>query len=127
MAKEIVIWCECDLEREERVPGTEHEVTIDGKAYTVDLCPTCYQKHIAPVVEMLAQFGQPLPAPRAVVKPKSPKKSSSAPKVLPNAQGEFECDYPGCGQTFSRPQGVGRHKLAHKDYAEVMAQVAAAS
>lgn len=113
MAKEIVIWCECDLAQDEnRVVGHEHEVTLNGKTYTIDLCDDCYAQHLAPLEAVLVEFGQP-------VTRKYTKKAakSSTPTITSddaNAEGEFVCNEPGCGRSFNRPQGLGRHMLSHK-------------
>lgn len=119
MAKEIVVWCEVHLTRDdERVPGREYEIAVDGTLRVVDLCADCHQVHVGPVEAFLAEFGEPVAKTRGSYK-KAKKKVTVGPaaekvKARPDENGEYVCDAPGCGRSFSRPQGLGRHRLSHK-------------
>lgn len=116
MAKEIVVWCEVHLSRDDqRVPGREYEIAIDGRPRTVDLCADCHQSNVGPLEAFLAEFGEAVTksrGPYKKTKRKSPASTAeSAPE--PDSNGEYVCDWPGCGRAFSRPQGLGRHRLSH--------------
>ena len=116
MAKEVVVWCEICLrdEQESRVLGHEYEVTIDGKIRTVDLCPAHRDEHLGPVLLLLDEFGQNI----AGSKRKTSKKKSEpsgGTKYTPNAEGKYECKFPGCGRDFDSPQAIGRHMVSHPD------------
>lgn len=120
MAKEIVsyIWCEIHLQKDEdRKPATEHQITVDGKVRTLDLCDDCHAEHLAPLLAILEQYGaEPLVS--AGSGKKSSGKKSSTNKWQPDPDGKFRCKAltPDgvCGREFDTAQGMGRHNLSHE-------------
>lgn len=123
MAKEIVTWCEIHLQdKEERVPGRERQVTIDGKALIVDVCPDCETQHVTPFESFVATYGQEV-QPKAPAKKKSSGGSKSgANKWVPDEDGKFRCKAPlegggVCLREFDTAQAIGRHNLSHGENA----------
>lgn len=119
MAKEIVayIWCEIHLQKhEDRKPGTEFQISVDGKTRTLDLCDDCHAEYLAPLMGVLDEYGQE-PAAAPSEKKSSGKKASSTNKWKPDADGKFRCkaitDEGVCGREFDTAQGIGRHSLSH--------------
>lgn len=113
MAKEIVTWCEIHLQaKEERVPGAEREITVDGNSFILDLCEDCRSQHLTPLVEVLDTYGQ-----KVAVKAKKKSSgggSSTTNKWTPDADGKFRCKVPGCERrAFDTAQGIGRHSTSH--------------
>lgn len=107
MAKEIVVWCEIDLtEREERVHAREHEITIDGKTWTIDLCTSDYESRLGPLLALLEQYGQPTVKRRGPYKKTktSNGKASNGKATLADedTDNRLVCDHPGCGRSFAR-------------------------
>lgn len=122
MAKEIVTWCEIHLQdKEERVPGREREITLDGKPQILDLCPDCETQHLAPLEALLATYGQDV-NPKPTVKKKSSGGSKSGNRWVPDEDGKFRCrakldDGGVCEREFDTAQAIGRHNLSHGDNA----------
>lgn len=119
MAKEIVsyIWCEIHLQKDDdRQPGQEFHITVDGKTRTLDLCEGCHAEHLAPLLAVLEQYGaEPLTSSGPK---KASKKSSSTNKWKPDEDGKFRCKVLTpegvCGREFDTAQGIGRHSLSHE-------------
>lgn len=120
MSKEIVVWCTRHLEKlDERVPGIEREITIDGKTVTIDVCDKCRDEFLAPFLDLIEEFGEPVsgrgPKKKKAKSTTNSESASSGPKYTPNANGMFECTYPGCHEEYKTPQGLGRHRTSHDD------------
>lgn len=61
MAREIVTWCDPCMERDERVPGREHTVALDGTApKVVALCDSDEAQYLKPLAALLGEFGAPV-------------------------------------------------------------------
>lgn len=122
MAKEIVVWCEIHLQsKEERVPGTEHQIAINGKSVTLDLCDDCRSQYLAPLEEIVETYGA------GATTVTAPKKKTSGSKKgqnrwVPDPDGKFRCRAPiegggECGREFDTAQAIGRHNLSHGENA----------
>ena len=69
--------CDLHLARGEEVEATTRNIQIDGEKGSVDLCDSCYQENIAPVlnlVEQLRNTRQAEKAPARRVAKKAPAK-----------------------------------------------------
>lgn len=122
MAKEIVTWCEIHLQsKEERVPGVEEQINLNGKPMVLDLCADCRAQHLTPLEEVLATYGQEI-TPKSASKKKSSGSKSGGNKWAPDADGKFRCHAPTdgggeCLREFDTAQAIGRHNLSHGDNA----------
>ena len=116
MAKEIMTWCQIDLDDDERrVPGEEYEVSINGLTYTVDLCPDHHLQHLAPLTTLLGKYGELDKTSHKTPKTSGGGSSSNATKYTPNTDGVYQCAEPGCGREFTTAQGIGRHMTSHRN------------
>lgn len=64
MAREVQVlaWCDVDMAEDRRVPmAASHEVVVDGKAYTVDLCEDHEAAIYKPFVALVAHGSAPAP------------------------------------------------------------------
>jgi hypothetical protein len=122
MAKEIVTWCEIHLQdKEERVPGREREIALDGKSQIIDVCPDCEAQHIAPLEALLAAYGQDV-TPKPAKKKSGGGSKGSGNRWTPDADGKFRCRAPiegggECLREFDTAQAIGRHNLSHGENA----------
>lgn len=66
MAKEIVAWCDRHLAKQEHVTGSELRIAINGRESALDLCASCTDDVVGPVLELLKEFGQPVREARSV-------------------------------------------------------------
>jgi pyruvate/2-oxoglutarate dehydrogenase complex dihydrolipoamide acyltransferase (E2) component len=60
--------CDLHLTRGEDVDASTRSIAIDGKKAGVDLCDSCYQEYIQPVLDLIEQLRNPTPAEKAPVK-----------------------------------------------------------
>lgn len=115
MAREVQVlaWCDVDMAEGQRVPmAATHEVVIDGKAFTVDLCEDHEAGVYKPFAALVAHGSAPAPkgphkaAQRALVPSTGPKPGrplSSADRALPVGA---RCLVPECGAAYDgRSQG----------------------
>jgi hypothetical protein len=47
--------CDLHLTRGEEVDATTRSIEVDGKQARVDLCDSCYQENIGPVLSLIEQ------------------------------------------------------------------------
>lgn len=77
--------CDVHLARGEEVDATTRSIQIDGEKARVDLCDSCYQEKLAPVLNLLEQLrnagqAEKAPAKKAPAK-KAPAKKAAAKKA----------------------------------------------
>ena len=120
MAREVQVlaWCDVDMADGQRVPmAATHEVVVDGKAYTVDLCEDHEAAIYKPFVALVAHGSAPAPkgaqnraqraqaAARQVTSsgPKPGRPLSDPGRALPLG---VRCLVPDCGVAYDgRSQG----------------------
>jgi pyruvate/2-oxoglutarate dehydrogenase complex dihydrolipoamide acyltransferase (E2) component len=54
--------CDLHLTRGEEVDATTRSIEVDGQQARVDLCDSCYQENIGPVLNLLERLRSPKPA-----------------------------------------------------------------
>lgn len=72
--------CDVHLARGEEVDATTRSIQIDGEKARVDLCDSCYQEKLAPVLNLLEQLRNAGQAEKAPAK-KAPAKKAPAKKA----------------------------------------------
>lgn len=60
--------CDLHLTRGEEVDATTRSVEIDGKEARIDLCESCYEENIRPVLNLIEQRRSPARAKKAPAK-----------------------------------------------------------
>jgi uncharacterized C2H2 Zn-finger protein len=116
MSTAIVRFCDaCKSEG-----ATAHEVTLQRRARSIDLCPPCETLLVAPLVSLLDEHGVDVDDKGQPVVRRKRAASSSEPATRDyGPDGEYACDVPDCGRVFTRQQGLGMHKVrAHGIYSE---------
>jgi D-alanyl-D-alanine carboxypeptidase len=68
MAKVSRTVCDLHLARGEEVDATTRNINIDGEKASIDLCDSCYQENIAPVLGFIEQLRSPRRAKKAPAK-----------------------------------------------------------
>lgn len=89
MAREVMIhtWCDVCIAQDvdgdtRRVPSVaSHELTLDGKSWTLDLCETHEAAYYKPFAALVADVGATGPAAPAKAARTAPKASDGAPKA----------------------------------------------
>jgi pyruvate/2-oxoglutarate dehydrogenase complex dihydrolipoamide acyltransferase (E2) component len=71
--------CDLHLTRGEEVDATTRSIAIDGAKGSVDLCDSCYQENIQPVLDLIGQLPNQTPAKKTPAK-KAPAKKAVARK-----------------------------------------------
>lgn len=109
----IKILCDwCYSEDREETAEREVPLMVGGKSVVADLCPAHRSTlESAPVIVKMLEIGRRPDKLSTPVTPK-PKRAPVAP-VEPDSKGEYPCDL--CERSFSKPQGLGRHKLSVHD------------
>lgn len=67
--------CDLHLRRGEEVDATTRSLEVDGKKARVDLCDSCYQETMGPILSVIEQLRSPRSA------KKTPAKKAPAKKV----------------------------------------------
>ena len=78
--------CDLHLARGEEVEATTRNIQIDGEKGSVDLCDSCYQENIAPVLNLVEQLRNTRQAEKAPAKRRRSQTGPSAAAVRRWAQ-----------------------------------------
>jgi hypothetical protein len=70
------IICDVHLTRGEEVDATSRSIEMDGNKFRVDLCDSCYQENIQPVVNFIERLRDHEPAEKVPAKKAAAKKSA---------------------------------------------------
>jgi hypothetical protein len=116
MAREVVVWCDpCLAERDKHVAASEVVVLLpDMKTpKSVDLCTDCSHRFIAPVWQLLNEYGKTVHADAAPkVRKSAPPRPDARRYAVPISEdiGPLFCHVPDCGG-YSNKRGY--RSIAH--------------
>lgn len=89
MSKTIVIHCDNHPDGEDVIGVPYPFPAFAGNAPAVlDLCEPCFKERVLPLVELIADKGQP---------------------ITNGSGGPFICPEPNCGRIFDKKHALGRH------------------
>jgi hypothetical protein len=96
--------CDLHLSRGEEVDATTRSIAIDGAKASVDLCDSCYQENIQPVLDLIGQLPNQTPAKKAPPKTakKTPAKKTAARKRSRGQRGPT----PAAIRKWAQEQGI---------------------
>jgi len=97
----------CDLHRTrgEEVDATTRSIEVDGKKARVDLCDSCFEENIGPVMRLIELLRSPKPAKKAPAKKAPTKKASTKEAARKRTRSERG---PGAAtiRTWAQEQGI---------------------
>jgi pyruvate/2-oxoglutarate dehydrogenase complex dihydrolipoamide acyltransferase (E2) component len=80
--------CDVHLTRGEEVDATSRSIEMDGNKFRVDLCDSCYQEHIQPVVNFIERLRDQEPAEKVTAQKAAAKKAAAKKAAAKKSTGK---------------------------------------
>jgi pyruvate/2-oxoglutarate dehydrogenase complex dihydrolipoamide acyltransferase (E2) component len=98
--------CDLHLRRGEEVDASTRSIVVDGKNAGVDLCDSCYQEHIQPVIDLIEQLRNPTPAEQAPVEAPVEAPVKTAVKTAAKKPSRQRGSSPAAIRKWAQEQGI---------------------
>jgi uncharacterized C2H2 Zn-finger protein len=105
MVREIITWCSPCFADEVREPGLTLVLAIDGgKPQALDLCEVHHKQIAQPLLDVLAEYGQPVD-----ISEQKRSSKSAASVTSGRLEGGQECPVTTCGKSYRNAASLSKH------------------